>query len=84
LFHESFHKRWDEEHTAEDAEQTWTYETGMLTIYAWQASYLMSYWYDANSNTYTTYRRWAQYVARDIIATRFIDSSSIPDDIKYF
>jgi hypothetical protein len=84
LFHESFHKRWSEEHSAEDAEKAWAYNDGMLTIYAWQASYLMSYYYDANANTYTTYRRWAQYAARDTIATRFIDLSSIPDDIKLF
>lgn len=56
----------------------------MLTIHARQASYLMSYWYDANSHTYTTYRRWAQCAARDTIATRFIDEDSIPEDVKFF
>lgn len=83
LFHEAFHKRWEDYHSAEDAELTW-YSYQQPSIYAWQALYLMSYYYDANVNTYTTYRRWAQYAARDIIATRFMDPTSIPDDIRYF
>jgi hypothetical protein len=54
------------------------------SVYAWQVFWLMSYYYDANINTYTTYKRWTQYAARDMIAAKFVDTSSIPVDIRNF
>jgi hypothetical protein len=55
-----------------------------ISVYAWHALWLLSYYYDANANTSPSYKRWAGYRAKAILEWKFCDLGSVPSIWRNF
>jgi hypothetical protein len=81
LAHEARHRMANMGHTNGDKDVGW-WDNGYITTYAFQVSWLATYYTDANDHTYKTYRNWAKYAARDLMAVMFDYPSTIPEYIR--
>ena len=81
LFHESIHRGTGKDHDNDcsdgNMDRSWAYRGA----YFWGVQWLMDYYLKANSNTNSTYKKWAAQNANSRIATKFC-ANDVPASIK--
>lgn len=79
LFHESIHRGTGKTHDCQDggADSSWAYHGA----YYYGVEWLISYYLHANTNTNSTYKKWAAQNANARIATKFC-ANDVPASVK--